>query len=129
MLCIAFFISLAQKGDKTVREYLPTENLSIKKNANKPANRPDKKNIALIYTKDANKILYGNPCAMAETHRMGFEYILEPKNGMGSKTQKGKFFNNLLVKIKLLVTRSPFWKVILNKRIENCRQQTGDFVG
>ncbi|MBC6400153.1 MAG: hypothetical protein GDA51_09620 [Ekhidna sp.] len=122
------FVS-AQKKQKEVRDYLPTENMDVKKDANKPFNAPDRKNISLLYVKDANKILYGNPCAITETHQMGFEYIVEPKNGFESKTRKGKFLNNLGVKTKLVITRSPFWKLILKNRIKKCRQQTGDFVG
>jgi len=124
------FLSLsAQKKVKPVQEYLPTENLEMRKDANKSSNAPDRKRIAILYVKNANKILYGNPCATKETHRMGFEYIVEPRNGLESKTRKGKFLNNLWVKTKLVVTRSPFWKIILNKRIKDCRMQTGDFAG
>ena len=91
--------------------------------------KPKRKKIMIIYVPDASKILYGNPCATFETHRMGFEYVVEPRNGMESKTWKGKFLNNLGVKTKLVVTRSPFWKLILKKRIKKCREQSGDFVG
>ncbi|GAB4245810.1 MAG: hypothetical protein Tsb0034_24520 [Ekhidna sp.] len=101
----------------------------MKKDANKASNRPKRKNISLLYVPTADKILYGNPCATEETHKMGFEYIVEPRNGMESKTVKGKFLNNLWVKTKLVVTRSPFWKLILNNRIKKCRRQSGDFVG
>jgi len=122
-------IGFSQKKEKPVKDYLPTENLESRKDANKSSNRPKRKNISLIYVEDANNILYGNPCATLETHRMGFEYIVEPKNGLESKTRKGKFLNNLWVKTKLVFTRSPFWKLILNSRIKKCRKQSGDFVG
>ena len=128
LICCAVCLC-AQKKEKTVREYMPTDNLEAKKDANRASNAPERKRIALLYVGDANKILYGNPCATKETHRMGFEYIVEPKNGRESKTRKGKFLNNLWVKTKLVVTRSPFWKLILNKRLDACRRQTGDFVG
>lgn len=127
-VCLCFALS-AQKKEKDVRNHLPTENLDMMKDSNRSANAPQRKKIALIYVRDANKILYGNPCATKETHRMGFEYIVEPRNGLESKTRKGKFLNNLWVKTKLVVTRSPFWKAILNKRIRDCKFQTGDFVG
>ena len=60
---------------------------------------------------------------------MGFEYLVEPARLPGSKTWKGKFLNNLWVKTKLVVTRSPFWKLILNNRIKKCRKMSGDLVG
>lgn len=118
-----------QKREKTVSDYLPTENLESRKDANKASNRPKRKKISLIYVKSAHNILYGNACATAETHRMGFEYIVEPSNGLESKTRTGKFLNNLRVKSKLVLRRSPFWKLSLNNRIKKCRRQTGDFVG
>jgi len=129
ILLIGFLFVSAQRKEKKVRDYLPTENLEMTKDANRSSNAPKRKNISLLYVKDADRILYGNPCATKETHRIGFEYIVEPKNDFESKTRKGKFLNNLGVKTKLIVTRSPFWKLILNKRIKKCRQQTGDFTG
>ncbi|MEQ8627300.1 MULTISPECIES: hypothetical protein [unclassified Ekhidna] len=119
---------LAQKV-KPVEEELPSENLEMRKDSNKRSNRPKRKNLSLIYVPNADNILYGNPCVTEATHKMGFEYIVEPTNLPGSKTWKGKFLNNLWVKTKLVVTRSPFWKLILNKKIKNCRKMSGDLVG
>ena len=127
---VTSFLTLAQKKEKPVEEYLPTENLEMKKDANKRANKPKRKHIGLIYVPDADKIAYGNPCVTEETHRMGFEYIVEPVNSRrSSKTWMGKRLNNLWVKSKLVVTRSPFWKVILNNKIKKCRKMTGDLTG
>lgn len=128
---LTFFLCLsclAQKV-KTVEEELPSENLEMRKDSNKRSNRPKRKNLSLIYVPNADNILYGNPCVTDATHKMGFEYIVEPINLPGSKTWKGKFLNNLWVKTKLVVTRSPFWKLILNKKIKKCRKMSGDFVG
>ncbi|MEM6644136.1 MAG: hypothetical protein AAF616_14240 [Bacteroidota bacterium] len=132
ILILFCFFSLSlwgQKKPKPIVDYLPTENLEGKKDANKATNRPDRKRISLLYVGSADRILYGNACATAETHRMGFEYIVEPQNGRESKSAVGKFLNNLWVKTKLTFRRSPFWKVSLNNRIKKCRRQTGDFVG
>ncbi|MEM8938786.1 MAG: hypothetical protein AAGC64_05515 [Bacteroidota bacterium] len=123
------FFSFAQKKERPVRDYLPTENLKARKDANNVSNRPKRKKIELIYVKSARGILYGNACAIQETHRMGFEYIVEPVNGMESRSWFGKLCSNLWVKTKLFFRRSPFWKATLNKRIKRCRRQTGDFVG
>ncbi|MEP1035013.1 hypothetical protein [Ekhidna sp.] len=119
---------LAQK-EKPVEQELPTENLEMRKDSNKRANKPKRKKYALIYVPNANNILYGNLCVLEETHKMGFEYLVEPTNIAGSKTWKGKLLNNLWVKSKLVVTRSPFWKIILNKKIKKCRVLSGDLVG
>jgi hypothetical protein len=120
--------SLAQRH-KPVQEELPSENLEMKKDSNRRSTRPKRKNILLLYVPTADNILYGNPCVLEETHKMGFEYIVEPIQLAGSKTWAGKRLNNLLVKTKLVVTRSPFWKLILRKKIKKCRELSGDLVG
>ncbi|WP_436515373.1 hypothetical protein [Ekhidna sp. To15] len=128
LLVIAALGCLAQK-EKPVQEELPTENLEMRKDSNKRVNRPKRKRYGVIYVPNGDKILYGNLCVLEETHKMGFEYLVEPTNIAGSKTWKGKFVNNLWVKTKLVVTRSPFWKLILNKKIKKCRVLSGDLVG
>ncbi|MFK7951288.1 MAG: hypothetical protein AB8B73_00455 [Ekhidna sp.] len=110
------------------QSHLPTENVRMGKDANKRSNRPKQKRYSYIYVPNGDKVLYGNPCALEQTHKMGFEYLVEPK-GDGSKTSKGKLLNNLWVKSKLVVLRTPFWKVILKKRFRDCRAKSGDFVG
>lgn len=107
---------------------LPTENVKMGKDSNKRANKPKRKRYSYIYVPNGNKVLYGNPCATEATHKMGFEYLVEPK-GNGSKTKKGKILNNLWVKTKLVATRSPFWKAILKRKFKECRIKSGDFVG
>ena len=119
---------MAQK-EKPVQQELPTENLEMKKDSNKRANKPKRKNYSVIYVPNANKILYGNRCVLEETRKMGFEYLVEPVNISGSKTRTGKILNNTWVKTKLFFTRSPFWKAILNKKIKKCRNMSGDLVG
>ncbi|WP_421763102.1 hypothetical protein [Ekhidna sp.] len=126
---IAFsLIGFGQKV-KPVEKELPTENLQMRKDSNKRANKPKKKRYGQLYVPNADKILYGNQCVLEQTRKMGFEYLVEPPNIAGSKTWKGKFLNNLWVKTKLVVTRSPFWKQILNGKIKKCRKMSGDLVG
>lgn len=122
-------LDLSAQKEKSIQDYIPTENLDMRKDANKKAYRSKKVKYDVIYRPTAKKILYGNPCAVEATRKMGFEYIVEPRRISGSKTQKGKFVNNLWVKTKLVVTRSPFWKMILKKKFKNCRQKSGDIVG
>ena len=129
ILTLLLSLSCLSQKVKPVDEELPSENLEMRKDSNKRSNRPKRKNLSLIYVPNADNILYGNPCVTEATHKMGFEYIVEPTNLPGSKTWKGKFLNNLWVKTKLVVTRSPFWKLILNKKIKNCRKMSGDLVG
>lgn len=129
MVFLGSLLSLsAQKKERGVTDYMPTEKLD-RRSSKASANEIKTKPIASIYVTDAKKILYGNPCALATTRQMGFEYILEAKRGLISKKPLGKFLNNSWVKTRLCILRSPFWKVILNKRIKKCQKQTGDFVG
>lgn len=133
-LIIAFtfiFLSIVTYGQKSesIHDYIPTENLDAKKDANKKANRGSLKRYGVIYRPHAKKILYGNPCALNATRKMGFEYMVESRNATRSASQLGKFWNNLKVKTKLVITRSPFWKVILKKQFRKCRPQSGDIVG
>ncbi len=122
------FCSTGQ-GRNDIRNYIPTENLDSKKDANKRANRTKKRRYDVIYRSNVRNILYGNPCAVEATQRMGFEYLVESRRISGSKTQKGKFLNNLWVKSKLVVFRTPFWKAILNGKFKKCRSKSGDIVG
>lgn len=131
-LCIVLsglsFFCIAQKKDD-LKDYIPTENLDSKKDSNKKAYKSKKRRYEVIYRPNAKKILYGNPCAVEATRKMGFEYIVESRRAVRSATQKGKFLNNLKVKTKLVLTRSPFWKLILKKKFKKCRQKSGDLVG
>ncbi len=128
LLVLATFCA-AQKKEKDIRYYIPTENLDKRKDSNSAALRSKKRKYEVLYRPNAKNILYGNPCAVEATHKMGFEYLVEPRRISGSKSQKGKFLNNLWVKTRLVVTRSPFWKLILKKRFKECRKMSGDFVG
>ncbi len=136
MMRITFFVAVsclayclfAQRHDD-ILDIIPTENQDIRKDANKRENRSKKKKYDVIYRPTVNSILYGNPCAVEATHKMGFEYMVEPRRINGSKTQKGKFLNNLWVKSKLVVLHSPFWKIVLKKKFKRCRPKSGDIVG
>ena len=108
-------VVFAQKKPEVITDYIPTDNLDVTKDDNKKSNRPkDPRSYQLIYTADANSVLYGNQCALEETRKMGFEYIIELPYAYGrTKTGFGKFLNNLAVKSRLVVTRTPFWKAIV----------------
>ncbi len=112
-------------GAQTIKEDLPTNN-TVQKKVNHRKYEPQRKNYDVLYTRKTKGTLYGNPCAIDVTHKMGFQYVPLTQEG---KTKMGYFLNNLLVKTKLCVTRTPFWKVILNKRLDDCRVKSGDGIG
>ncbi len=111
--------------------YFPTENVNPKfKDDNTRENIPKKKIYSVIYKYNLEGTLYGNPCAMEETMRMGFIYVVQPKGWLPTNQPWPiVVLNNLWVNTKLVVTRSPFWKMILKNRIEKCRDKSGDVVG
>lgn len=119
----------AQTASTDIRKYIPTENLDKKKENKSLKDMPKEKTYNYIYKESTEGILYGNPCALEETHRMGFEYVVEKETLPGSMLKSDTQWNNFLVNIKLIFTRSPFWKLILEKRLRQCRQKTGDIVG
>jgi hypothetical protein len=115
--------------DNSYATQFPTENVNFKKDANNAKNQPKRKNISFIYKESSQGILYGNPCAVEATRKMGFEYVLQPPGIPGSPGDKELERNNFLVNLKLIFTRGPFWKLTLNKRIKQCRINSGDIVG
>jgi hypothetical protein len=121
--------ALAQRKEKDLQSYIPTENISSKKDFNKRKHAPKRKNIRLIVKNSPKGILYGNPCMMEETRRMGFEYAVQSKGLPGSMGFFRRNWNNFVTKLRLTFTNTPFWKLILNFRVKDCREKTGDIVG
>ena len=97
---------MAQDKKKTrqVTDYIPTENVDSRKEANNLKNRPKRKTIEYLYKNDSKGILYGNPCAIEATRKMGFEYVINPMGVPGSVLPDDQFSNNLWVHIKLIFT-------------------------
>ncbi|MEQ9303310.1 MAG: hypothetical protein RJQ14_05285 [Marinoscillum sp.] len=133
VLCLGVFLSFSMVSAQTKKDgyqsHFPTENVTMGLESNKGKNRPKRKHISYLYTENSKNILYGNPCALEATRKMGFEYVVQPLGIPGSPGEKDFELNNFLVKMKLVFTRSPFWKVILNKRIRECAEKSGDIVG
>jgi hypothetical protein len=112
---------------QTSPEEFPTNNTANKKRFHPKKHRPKTRSYAKIYKRNTKGTLYGNPCALEVTRSMGFEYV--PLTRGKGKSPMGRLLNNLWVKTKLVFTRTPFWKLILNKKLDNCRSRSGDGVG
>lgn len=120
----------AQQKERPIGKEDPSWVLSQKKRKNEAVRDfPRQQYPRYIVITETKGVLYGNPCAVDETHKMGFEYVLLKKGQPGYETWWKKFGNNLKVKTGLVFRRSPLWKAVLKKRIEECRVNTGDFVG
>jgi hypothetical protein len=122
-------IGQSKKADLPLSSYIPTENVDPRKESNKRKNRPETSEYSFIYKRHNSGLLLGNACVIQATHKMGFEYVLQPV-GYPNGISKFRFgVNNVWVNTKLVFTRSPFWKVILDNKIKDCRQKSGDFAG
>lgn len=120
----------AQNRERTLQEDMPTWVVKKKKMRNAAQkDKPRELPVRYIIIKETRGVLYGNPCAVQETQKMGFQYILLKKGQPGYENMWEKVDNNFNVKLGLIFRKSPFWKAILKKRIERCRRDTGDFVG
>jgi len=99
-----------------------------KKKKSKPPKKSDKDMIFIIKN-NPKKILYGNPCMHTETKNMDFEYVLQKPGLPGTLGTTRRIMHNTSAYTKLIFTRTPFWKIKLNKRVKDCREKSGDWVG
>jgi len=112
-----------------ISEYIPTENIDNRTNENKRRNAPKRKNIRYITKNTGEGLLYGNPCMLEQTRKMRFEYAVQTPGLPGSLGPLKRQWENLRTRLNLIFFRTPFWKLILNRRVRNCRKKSGDLVG
>lgn len=122
-------MAYGQKKKDSIKDYLPTDNVDVRSEDNKRKNSPKRKHYRQIIKNGTKNILYGNPCAVEATRKMGFEYVVQSKNAPGSIKEFRRFWNNIRVKTRLFFLRSPFWKAILKGKFRKCRIKSGDKVG
>jgi len=133
LLCLVLILSLdsyAQRKKKDdLKKYLPTDNIELGADDNRRRNAPKEKRYRQIIKNSTKNVLYGNPCAIEATHKMGFEYVVQSKKAPGSTVGFKRQWNNFKVKTRLFFLRSPFWKIILRGKFRKCRVKSGDKVG
>ncbi len=134
MLTTAFYLgslctAAAQSKERPIDKDSPSWVLKQKKKNDAKKDFPKQEYPRYIIITETKGVLYGNPCALQETHKMGFEYVLLKEGQPGYETMWKKMTNNFFVKTGLVFRKSPFWKLILKHRIEDCRVNTGDFIG
>ncbi len=129
LVCLSSLATMAQKTEKEIHDYFPSENIDARKDFNKKENRPKEKRISFIVKNNTTRILYGNPCIIDETHRMGFEYSIQIPGLPGSVRPIPRIWRNSGVWFRLIFTRGPWWKLTLNRRVKDCRKRSGDLVG
>lgn len=123
IVCFATSQSWAQNP---LEEDIPTNKVDKKVKENKSENFPKEKKTRYIYVKDGKKVLYGNPCAIQVTNKMGFEYGIEHRPEPGFRPWWRRFKTNTSTKTILFFTKGPWWKSTVNKRLKACAQSSGD---
>jgi hypothetical protein len=130
LVLIFLFVSFfGWSQDEPIEKLIPTNKTERRKSGFQKKYAPDRKKIRYIVKNAPADILYGNPCMVEETRKMGFEYVIQSRNQPGKMREFARNWNNLITKLRLVLTRSPFWKLILNSRVKDCRRKTGDMVG
>ncbi|MFT4738530.1 MAG: hypothetical protein ACI8QD_002424 [Cyclobacteriaceae bacterium] len=121
--------SLGLAAQQRYESFEPTEILRRDQAKQREKNAPKRKKVSVIIKSSTKGILYGNPCQLEETRRMGFQYTVQNKGLPGSLKPITLAWHNTKVFLKLTFTKSPFWKLILNQRVKDCREKTGDWRG
>ncbi|MDX1903483.1 MAG: hypothetical protein SFU27_04935 [Thermonemataceae bacterium] len=81
-----------------------------------------------IYIRSTQEILYGNTCAEQASKKMRVEFIIIPKDiGFGMKL-RNIFGTNLQGHLKAFFRNGFFWRKRLKKKIQRCREMTGDYI-
>lgn len=88
---------------------------------------PERYSPTLLFTRDGDGLLLGNPCAEEVMRYYEFHYEIVPRQQGISGSRY--FFHNTWANIKLFFKNGPGWKRKMRKMIERCRIKTGDFVG
>lgn len=122
-----FLCALSAFGQKEAKKPPPSTNTSREAWIDDQPERGKK--YFSILKRGSKGTLAGNKCVEDQTMKMGFRYVLVPKRGPGSRTGAGVFLHNAGTKFLLFFRNGPFWTMRLNKKVKECRQKTGDYMG
>jgi hypothetical protein len=100
--------------------------ITIQGNYREAKRTPTRPNYTTLYRRDANNLMLGNTCAEIVMQDYGMKYVVVPKSFEMSGTKY--FFNNFFARTKLLFRNGPGWKNRMYKKVQKCRQKTGDYV-
>jgi len=117
---------LAQDSNQ---EYFPTPNTQKGAKPDPKKQKEKEKKIRFIITNDTKNTLTGNRCFEEVTMDMGFQYIAVPKGLPPNKNGFKRWWHNFGAKFMILLKNGPFWKVKVNKKYDECKFGSGDFIG
>lgn len=129
-IIILFILRVSCFGVLMAQDGISTNKTDRNKRAGNSREQTQSKNkrYMIIFKPNTRGILYGNPCIMEVTRKMGFEYSVAPKGTPGYKTELGRVLHNFGVKT-VLFFKNPFWKIKVKRKVEECRIKTGDYTG
>ena len=129
---IVFSYSLwinAAFSQETDKDYFPTPNTLIDAKPDPKKQKEKEKRIRYIIKNDTRETLAGNLCFEEVTTKMGFQYLAVPKGQPPNKNGFSRWWQNFGVKFMILLKNGPFWKMKVNKKYEECKYGSGDFIG
>lgn len=126
LLVLSLSFSLVHAQDSAPKS---TSNTGLGKKGKTSDNTKKPQKIRYLLKKDTQKTMYGNRCVVEITRAKGFEYMVTLKGQPGYESEVQRAFHNFGVNVALMVRNGPFWKTSLRKKIEACRQKSGDYVG
>lgn len=107
----------------------PTPNTRIGARPDPKKQKGKEEKIRFIIKNDTKNTLAGNLCFEEATRKMGFLYIAIPKGQAQNKNEFARFRHNFGVRSALFFKNGPFWKSKVNKKLEDCKYGSGDYVG
>lgn len=116
-------------SQETDKEYFPTPNTLLDAKPDPKKQKEKEKRIRYIIKNDTKETLSGNLCFEEVTTKMGFQYLAVPLGQPFNKNGFSKWRHNFGVKFMILLKNGPFWKMKVNKKYEECKYGSGDFVG
>ena len=111
------------------KDYFPTPNTAAGAKPDPKKQREKEKTIRFIIKNDTKGTLTGNRCFEEVTIKMGFQYLAMPKGQAPNKSGFSRWKHNFGVKFMILLKNGPFWKIKVNKKFEECKYGSGDFIG
>ena len=117
------------KAQEKNEGYFPTPNTQRDAKPDPKKQKEKEKRIRFIITNDTKNTLPGNRCFEDVTSSMGFQYLAVPKGQPPNKNGFRRWWHNFGAKFMILLKNGPFWKIKVNKKYDECKYGTGDFIG
>ncbi len=125
--CLLVVCTLSAFGQKDTKKPPASSNTSMDAWVDSPPE--GEKNYLTILKRNTRGTGIGNKCVEDQTMKMGFRYMLVPKQGPGSRSGAGVLLHNAGAKFLLFFRNGPLWTVRLKKKVKECRRKTGDYIG